>query len=281
MKYSSPGSWRIIVIAVIAAGLVILAVSGYLTPLAQLVLSPVVSAQTWLSERFLAVQNLLSTPRDVTELMQRNAALESEVSSLEAQIIELQQQLTEYQILSSLLDFARAYPEYEYVGASVIGRDPSPFLQYVIINRGSDDGLRRGMPVVTQQGLVGRISRVTAAAANVQLITDPATSINVRLQPSRDRAVLLGSITGDLTLDFIPQEANVNSGDLVLTSGFGGNYPPNILIGQVTGVRSQDFDLFQSGSVQPVVDFEQLEIVLVVTNFQPIEIEPLLPETQP
>jgi rod shape-determining protein MreC len=281
MKYSSPGSWRIIVIAVIAAGLVILAVSGYLTPLAQLVLSPVVSAQTWLSERFLAVQNLLSTPRDVAELMQRNAELESEVSSLEAQIIELQQQLTEYQILSSLLDFARAYPEYEYVGASVIGRDPSPFLQYVIINRGSDDGLRRGMPVVTQQGLVGRISRVTAAAANVQLITDPATSINVRLQPSRDRAVLLGSITGDLTLDFIPQEANVNPGDLVLTSGFGGNYPPNILIGQVTGVRSQDFDLFQSGSVQPVVDFEQLEIVLVVTNFQPIEIEPLLPETQP
>jgi rod shape-determining protein MreC len=281
MKYSSPGSWRILVIAVIAAGLVILAVSGYLTPLAQLVLSPVVSAQTWLSERFLAVQNLLSTPRDVAELMQRNAELESEVSSLEAQIIELQQQLTEYQILSSLLDFARAYPEYEYVGASVIGRDPSPFLQYVIINRGSDDGLRRGMPVVTQQGLVGRISRVTAAAANVQLITDPATSINVRLQPSRDRAVLLGSITGDLTLDFIPQEANVNPGDLVLTSGFGGNYPPNILIGQVTGVRSQDFDLFQSGSVQPVVDFEQLEIVLVVTNFQPIEIEPLLPETQP
>jgi rod shape-determining protein MreC len=63
----------------------------------------------------------------------------------------------------------------------------------------------------------------------------------------------------------------------VLTSGFGGNYPPNILIGQVTSVRSQDYDLFQSGSVQPVVDFEQLEIVLVITNFQPIDIEPLLP----
>jgi rod shape-determining protein MreC len=281
MKYKPPGSWRMIVVAVIAAGLVILAVSGYLTPLARVALSPVIGAQSWLSERFLAVQSILSTPREITELMQRNAELEAEVSSLEAQIIELQQQLTEYQILSSLLDFARAYPEYEYVGASVIGRDPSPFLQYVIINRGSDDGLRRGMPVVTQQGLVGRISRVTAAAANVQLITDPATSINVRLQPSRERAVLLGSITGDLALDFIPQEADVNPGDLVLTSGFGGNYPPNILIGQVTGVRSQDFDLFQSGSVQPVVDFEQLEIVLVVTNFQPIEIEPLLPDEQP
>ena len=280
MKYRPPRSLRTIVIAVIAAGLIILAVSGYLTPLTKIVLSPIIDAQTWLSERFLAIQSLLSTPREVTELMQRNAELEVEVASLETQIIELQQQLTEFQILSSLLDFARAYPEYEYVGASVIGRDPSPFLQYVIINRGSDDGLRRGMPVVTQQGLVGRISRVTAAGANVQLITDPAMNINIRLQPSRERAVLSGSITGDLTLDFIPQEADVNPGDLVLTSGFGGNYPPNILIGQVTGVRSQDYDLFQSGSVQPVVDFEQLEIVLVITNFQPIDIEPLLPPSE-
>lgn len=280
MKYRPPRSLRTIVIVAISAGLVILAVSGYLTPLTQLIFSPVIGAQTWLSERFLAIQSLLSTPREVTELTQRNAELEAEVASLEAQIIELQQQLTEYQILSSLLDFARAYPEYEYVGASVIGRDPSPFLQYVIINRGSDDGLRRGMPVVTQQGLVGRISRVTAAAANVQLITDPAMSINVRLQPSQERAVLSGSITGDLNLDYIPQAANVNPGDLVLTSGFGGNYPPNILIGQVTGVRSQDYDLFQSGSVQPVVDFEQLEIVLVISNFQPIDTEPLVPSDE-
>lgn len=277
MNFKSPRSLRPVVFAIIALGLVVLAISGYLAPVAQFALSPVVAAQTWLSDRFMAVQTMLSTPRDVTELMQRNAELNNEVASLETQIIGLQQQLTEYQILSSLLDFARAYPEYEYVGASVIGRDPSPFLHYVIINRGSDDGLRRGMPVVTQQGLVGRVSRVTAAGANIQLITDPAMNINVRLQPSRVRAVLSGSITGDLSLDFIPQEANVVPGDLVLTSGFGGNYPPNILIGQVTGVRSQDYDLFQSGSVQPVVDFERLEIVLVITNFQPIDIEPLLP----
>jgi len=262
MRSRIPNSLRSIIIAIVAGGLIFLAISGYFTPLTQIVLSPIVDAQTWLSEQFLAVQSLISTPREVTELMQRNAELESEVANLETQVIELQQQLTEYQIL---------------VGASVIGRDPSPFLQYVIINRGSDDGLRRGMTVVTQQGLVGRISRVTAASANVQLITDPALSINVRLQPSRDRAVLSGTITGDLVLGFIPQAADVNPGDLVLTSGFGGNYPPNILIGQVTSLRSQDYDLFQSGSVQPVVDFEQLEIILIITNFQPIDLAPLLP----
>jgi rod shape-determining protein MreC len=73
----------------------------------------------------------------------------------------------------------------------------------------------------------------------------------------------------------------VQPGELVLTSGLGGNYPPNILIGQVTSVRSQDYDLFQSGTVQPVVDFSQLEIVLVITNFQPIDFTPLLPSEGP
>ena len=264
-------------LALVAIGLIALALSGYLTPLTRIALTPLVTAQTWISDQYRTLENYLTAPRDVAVLTQRNAELEAEVAHLQTQIIELQQQLTEYQILSALLDFARAYPEYEYTGASVIGRDPSPFMRYVIINRGSDDGLRRGMPVVTQQGLVGRISQVTAVGASVQLITDPASSINVRLEPSRAEALLSGSITGDITLDFIPQDTPVKPGDLVLTSGLGGNYPPNVLIGQLTSVRSQDYDLFQSGSVQPVVDFSQLEIVLVITNFKPVDIAPLIP----
>jgi rod shape-determining protein MreC len=277
MNIRSPRFLRSITIAVISIGLVILAVGGYITPLSRIALSPLIAAQTWISERFQAVQTLVTSPRDVTVLMQRNAELESELANLQTQIIDLQQQLTEYRILSALLDFARAYPEYQYLGASVIGRDPSPFVKYIHINRGSDDGLRRGMPVVTQQGLVGRVSQITASAGLVELITDPGTVINVRLEPERVEAVLSGSITGDVSLDFIPQEAAIESGTLVLTSGLGGNFPPNILIGQITSVRSQDYDLFQSASVQPVVDFEHLEIVLVIMNFQPIDISPLTP----
>jgi len=277
MNLRSPRFLRSITLVVILLGLVALAFGGYLTPLSKIALSPLVTAQTWISNRFLAVQTLVTAPRDVTVLNQRNAELEAEVAELQAQIIELQQQLTEYQILSALLDFARAYPEYKYVGASVIGRDPSPFVKYIQINRGSNDGLRRGMPVVTQKGLVGRVSQITASAALVELITDPGTVINVEIEPERIEAVLSGSITSDIHLDFIPQEAKVESGDLVLTSGLGGNFPPNILIGQVTSVRSQEFDLFQSAAIQPVVDFEHLEIVLVITNFQPIDISPLIP----
>jgi rod shape-determining protein MreC len=90
--------------------------------------------------------------------------------------------------------------------------------------------------------------------------------------------VLNGQITGDLELDMISQDANIQVGDLVLTSGLGGGYPPNMLIGQVSGVRSRDQDLFQSASVQSVVDFSQIDIVLVITNFKPVDTEPLLPQ---
>ena len=280
MNIRIPPFLRYLIIAVISIGLVILALSGYLSPVSRIVLNPLVGAQTWLSNRFLAIQTYVTSPRDVAVLTQQNAELEAEVTNLQSQIIELQQQLSEYQILSALLDFARAYPEYKYVGATVIGRDPSPFVKYIQINRGSDNDLRHGMPVVTQQGLVGRISQTTASAALVQLITDPGTQINIRLEPDRVEGVLSGSITGDVSLDFIPQEAKVEPGDLVLTSWLGGNYPANILIGQITSVRSQDYDLFQSASVQPVVDFEQLEIILVITNFQPVDISPLVPSSE-
>jgi rod shape-determining protein MreC len=147
----------------------------------------------------------------------------------------------------------------------------------VIINRGSDDGIRRGMSVVTQQGLVGRIAAVTAGAARVQLITDPASSINVRIEPSRAPANLIGDITGELALELVPQSASVQIGDLVLTSGLGGNYPPDLLIGQVASIRKSETDLFQSGVVQAVVDFNDLEIVLIIVNFKPVEVNPLIP----
>ncbi len=281
MNRISTRSLQTFVFVLVAVGLVALALGGYLTPLSRLLLNPFVSVQTWISTRYQAIHSFLTAPQDTARLRQRNAELEAEVARLQAQTIELQQQLSETNILSALVDFARANPQNRYLAAAVIGYDTSPFLRYVIINRGSDDGLRRGMPVVTAQGLVGRIATVTAGAARVQLITDPASTINVHLQPSEAQAVLTGSITGEIALDMIPQEATIQPGDLVLTSGLGGNYPANLLIGQVTGIRSQAVDLFQSASVQPVVDFTQLEIVLVITNFKPVDISPLIPTPGP
>jgi rod shape-determining protein MreC len=268
---------QFMVILLVALGLVGLALGGYLTPISRIVVTPIISAQTWLAKRYQAIQSLITQPEDITTLRQKNLLLESENSSLQRQIIELQQQVAEAQLLSTLVDYERRHVENEYIAATVIARDISPFLHYVIIDRGSDDGLRKGMPVITQQGLVGSIAAVTASAARVQLINDPGSSINVILQKSGAEGVLNGQITGEIELDMVSQNATIQPGELVVTSGLGGNYPANLVIGQVTTVKSEPFALFQSASVQPAVNFSQLEIVLIITNFQPVDISPLIP----
>ena len=140
---------------------------------------------------YLGIQDFITAPRDIVSLRTRNAELEAQVSQLQTQVIELQQRVSQTEILAALVDFSRSNPESTYKAAAVIGRDPSPFLHYIIINRGSNDDIRRGMPVVTNQGLVGRVDAVIADAARVQLITDPASKINVYLQNAETDAMLI------------------------------------------------------------------------------------------
>src|SRR5512136_1318530 len=276
MKSSFPRSLQTVVIFLVAIGLVALALGGYFSPVTNWFTRVTVSVQTWVSSRYMAVVDFLTVPRDVASLRERNAELEAEVARLQTQVIDLQQQVTETNILSALVDFARANPEYSYTAATVIGRDPSPFLRYVIINAGSNAGILPGMPVVTDKGLVGRVDAVIAEAARIQLVTDGASAINVRTQASNTEAMLVGSITGDLSLDMIPQDAAIQIGDVVLTSGLGGDYPANMLVGQVVSVRKQQSELFQQAAIQPNVDFNRLQFVLVITNFKPVDITPLI-----
>ncbi len=269
------------IIFLVVGGIFALALGGFFGSASRQFDSVLIEIQTWTSSRFLGIQDFFTAPRDIVSLRSRNAELETQVSQLQAQVIELQQLTSETDRLAALVDFASSNPENTYKAAAVIGRDPSPFLHYIIINRGSNDDIRRGMPVVTNQGLVGRVDAVIADAARVQLITDPASSVNCVLQNADTNAFALGSVTGDVSLDMISQDATVESGDLILTSGLGGGYPSDIIIGQVVTVRSLEFELFQQATVQPAVDFTRLSIVLVITNFRPVDISPLVPQTTP
>jgi rod shape-determining protein MreC len=177
------------------------------------------------------------------------------------------------------LNFARSKPENQYIAASVIGKDPSPFMGYVILDHGTNDGVRHGMPVVTEQGLVGRVTAVTANACRVQLVSDAGFNANVRTQQSLAEGLVVGSVTGDVTLEMVSQDVVLTPGELILTSGLGGNYPADVLIGAVETVRKEENALFQAASVQPAVDFRNLQVVLIIRNFRPVEVEPLIPET--
>jgi len=278
MKFLNSKNIQTIVLILGVSGLLFLAISGYLTPVFNLTLNPLVSLQRWLSVRYISARDFLATPREVTDLREQNAILESQVSQLQTQLIVMQERQAEAQVCFALLDFGRTNPQYDYIAATVIGREISPFLQYIIIDKGTEDGVLYGMPVVTQQGLVGRVDAAIAAAARVKLITDSTSVVNVRLQSAETEAQLQGSLTGDVFLDMIPLDTSIEPGDVVLTSGLGGNYPPNIFVGQVLSTQRRENALFQTASVQPIVDFSSINAVLVVNNFEAVDISPLIPE---
>jgi rod shape-determining protein MreC len=276
-KLLNPKILRNLIISIVVVGLLLLAVSGYLTPIFSFSLTPLISTQSWLAQRYSAFSDFFNSPRDMAELRLRNAQLENEVAQLQSQVVMLQENLSQSLILETLFDFARTNPQYEYLAATVIGREINPFQQYIIIDKGTNHGILHGMPVVTQKGLVGRVDRVIATAARIQLISDANSVVNVRLQNAKVEAQIDGSLTGEITLEMVPREADVQVGEVLLTSGLGGTYPPNIFVGQVLTMQSRENAMFQTGSVQPMVDFATLSAVLVVTNFNQVDINPLLP----
>ncbi|MEJ5222906.1 MAG: hypothetical protein WHV44_00505 [Anaerolineales bacterium] len=131
MREPPSNSLQTIILLLVVTGILALALGGYFGPISNWAGGGLVAAQSWISSRFLAVQEFLTVPRDVATLRQENAQLRAEISSLQTQIIELQQQVAETQTLAALVDFSRTNPESTYRAASVIGRDPSPFLQYI------------------------------------------------------------------------------------------------------------------------------------------------------
>lgn len=278
MNESGSSTFQRIVFFLFVIGLLFLAIGGYLTPLMQTLLEPVFSVQSWISTRSQAYQDMFNAPADSIQLRQENSILEAEVASLQSQIIALQQQVADTDVMEGLLNFARSQRQNKFLAAEVIFRDPRAFIKFVIINRGSDDGVRRGMPVVSAEGLIGRIDWVTSNAARVQLIIDSTSLVGVVIEPATVDGDLIGSVTSDLSIENIPQSSEIQPGDLVMTSGLGGKYPADILIGQIASIRDQATDLFKIASVQPAIDFDRLQIVLVILDFKPIDISPLLPE---
>ena len=277
MKNTFSSTVQTTILFLVVAGILALALSGSLGFISNNFNTLLVSAQTWVSTRFVVIQDFLTVPRDVVALRQRNAELETDVSRLQAQVVQLQNSVAEQDALAALVKFTRSRPENAYQAASVIGRDPSPFLRYIIVDRGSNEGLRRGMPVITDQGLVGRVDAVINSAARIQLITDTSSAVNIRLEKAKKEAILTGTVAGDLILDLVPQDVSLEAGDLVLTSGLGGGFPADLIVGQVLNVRKRDADLFQQAVIQSVVDFTKLKIVLVITDFRPVDLSPLTP----
>jgi rod shape-determining protein MreC len=221
---------------------------------------------------------------ELRNLRQRAAELEQVTNRLLVENFELREVERENQVLRAMLRFAQTRPGLEQRGAQivarVIGQESNNFLEYIMLDLGASHGIQVGMAVVTDQGLVGRISHVTDTTSKVLLLTDANSAVNAIMQSSRLNGVVRGNPGGDLIMDYIPQGALFSIGEVVLTSGLGGRFPKGIPIGQVVEIQQRDIDVFQRAVVRPTVDLSRLELVLVVTNFDPLEDIPelLVPE---
>ena len=252
-----------------------------LQPIEDLALRFIVPIQGKLTSLANSISDLTKTTQDIRELHRRNEDLQSLADSLMIENVRLKEIESENEALRRLLSFTQANPTHSYKAAEVkgrvIGRDPSNFLSYLIIDLGSQQGIEKGMPVITERGLVGRITDVGSNWAKVMLIIDPSSSVNALIQSSRATGVVEGQVGGSLVMKYIPQGETINVNDIVLTSGLGGNFPQKLIIGQVTAVHQRDIEMFQQAHIQPTVDFSNLEIVLVITSFLPAEFERLVP----
>jgi rod shape-determining protein MreC len=206
------------------------------------------------------------------DLQRETEQLRDEIADLRSQIILLNEAQYENKDLRRQLGFKSAVPNMQLIAAEVIGRDPSSYLHYLVIDRGSDDGIRQGMPVLTSAGLVGRISRVSRASSQVMLLSDSQSSVGAYIQRSRATGVVQGQLGPELVMRYILQDETVIVGDVVLTSGMGGAFPKRLVIGQVVEMRRNDVDMHQEAIIAPAVDMSALEAVMVLMNYDPGEL---------
>jgi rod shape-determining protein MreC len=200
---------------------------------------------------------------DLRNLREESLRLTREAAVLQRRISYLEEQALETQRLQGLLamkEISRA----EFLAARVVGKDATNWFKTVLIDRGSLAGIRRNMPVVAPDGLVGRVVEVTPTAAKVQLITDPVSAAGGLIQRTRVIGIVSGSLGAGLKVRYLPLMADIVIGDEVVTSGMGGVFPKGIPLGRVVAAERRSGALFQEATLAPKVDLSRLEEVLIL-----------------
>jgi rod shape-determining protein MreC len=230
------------------------AVLGLSAPVAEfgtIVTSPIRSVGSYLGG--------ISVSRD------RLAALETQNAELRTRLAELEEARQENERLRELVSFVEQ-SQLASLGARVIQRSAGSWEGVIVIDRGSEDGIEAGMPVIAAGGLVGQVAEVSGHSSRVRLITDQRSGVAAMIQSSRVLGVARGSIDGAITLGFVERTALPVPGDVVITSGLGGVYPKGIVVGQVTSVDDRRGELYPRIGVESRLDIGRLEEVLVLVG---------------
>ena len=256
----------------LCGGLLLLSIAGVVAPVEDVAAVPLNGLSGIFNRIAFSFNAAFEELNNLGQLRERIAELEEQLARRQVESIQLREAASDYERFIDLLSYTSTLANQEFLAADVIALEQTGIARSVIINRGTRDGIAIGMPVTTDLGLVGRITRVSANAAHVQLINDENSAVSSRLQLTRAHGSIIGQASGVLRLTMVDLDEVIEQGDLVITSGLGGNFPADIVVGQVTSVRQFEFELFQEAEVRSLIDFDTLEIVLVITSFEPIDL---------
>ena len=203
--------------------------------------------------------------RNISKIELENKRLQQEVDRLKEESRRLKEAGQLNKQLREMLGFKRGLP-YKTLAARITGRDPSNWYKTVIIDRGESDGVKKDMGVIVPSGVVGRVIKSGPSFSQVLLITDIESATAVLIERTRNEGILEGQGYGPGRIKYIPLLSDTKAGDLVLTSGLAGGLPRDLMVGTVKSVAERPTELFQDVEMVPVVDFNRIEEVLVVTS---------------
>ena len=208
----------------------------------------------------------------VKKLTKKNKELESQVNELTEENSLLAQNKYELERLRDLYQLDQDYSSYEKIAANVIGKDSGNWFDIFTINKGSKDGIKKDMNVISGGGLVGIVTDVGKDYAKVRAIIDDESSVSVSFANTSDTGIVSGDLKlmddGVMNVTEVLKDAKVTEGDMVVTSKISDKFVPGILVGYVTNIKLDSSELTQSGQIIPVVDFKHIDEVLVITQLK-------------
>jgi rod shape-determining protein MreC len=233
------------------------------------IIAPVQTGLTWVGRQG---RYIISLPVSMVGAAARIQALEQEVERLESEKIQYNEYLIENQRLSALLDYKNVMAkEYNFVIASVVGRDPGNWFGTLTLNRGSREGIIENMSVLTPDGLVGRVTAVSDSTCEVLMVTDLRSGVGSLVQDTRTPGIVEGTAgtSGVARMIHIPNNASLEVGQAVVTSGQGSLFPKGIPVGRINSIQNEPSGLFLSAEIIPFANLKNLEEVMIVTFVQP------------
>ena len=204
----------------------------------------------------------------LTQVQKENRILRMRIAELEEGLQQGKEAASAENRLRNLLQFREKMPNLT-VAAEVVGQDPSSWFRSVTINKGVRDGIRKGMAVISPEGVIGQVASATPHFATVLLITDYNSAIDAIVQRTRAKTIVEGRQENQCQLKYLLRTEDVTVGDTVVTSGLGRKFPKGLMVGQISKIDKKGYGVFQYAELIPSVDFTKLEEVLVVMEIIP------------